>query len=133
MGTLALSPGGGTALVSLGGDLFLLDAQTGAIRETRSVGPDALVLDAAYGWNGQRIVAAEAPLGMYGTTCGTPPYDGTVTLLDPATLSPIATVADWKQWPRFTLTARRELPWPPERICFSPRLRTASRASGRSG
>jgi WD40 repeat protein len=86
----AFSPDGTTVLVSPGADLFLLDAATGAIRATRSSGQGNVVLAAGYGLGGQRIAVEESSLTGAGTTCGVHPTGGTVTILDPTNLTPIA-------------------------------------------
>ena len=85
----AFSPDGTTVLVSPGSDLFLLDAATGAIRATWSSDRATVVLAAGYGLGGQRIAVEESPLTSAGTTCGIHPTGGTVTILDPANLTPI--------------------------------------------
>ncbi len=90
-GATAFSPDGTTVLVSPGTDLFLLDAATGAIRAKRSSDRTSVVLAAGYGMGGQRIAVEESPLTGAGTTCGVHPTGGTVTILDPASLTPIGT------------------------------------------
>ncbi|MES1206723.1 MAG: WD40 repeat domain-containing protein, partial [Pseudomonadota bacterium] len=102
-GATAFSPDGTTVLISPGTDLFLLDAATGAIRGTRRSGRLSVVLAAGYGLGGQRIAVEESPLTGAGTTCGVHPTGGTVTILDPATLTPVGAPID--------LTPPGELPF----------------------
>jgi WD40 repeat protein len=91
-GGAALSPDGAAALVSPGGgDLYLLDTATGAIRVTSSQ-LSGVVLNVAYGWHGRRIALLTAPvIGM----CTYSPHGGRVTTLDPDTLAPLATPMSW--------------------------------------
>jgi WD40 repeat protein len=92
-GAAAFSPDGTAALVSPGGGLYLLDTTTGVIRATSS-GLGGVVLNAGYGWNGRRIAVLTAPLnGM----CVYSPHGGSVTILDPNTLLPIATPMIWPE------------------------------------
>jgi hypothetical protein len=93
-GGVAFSPDGASAVVSPGSDTFLLDVATGAIRATRTPTWSA-VLDVAYGWGGRRIVVSEPSLAAH---CVHTPNGGTVTVLDAATLAPIATIADLGQY-----------------------------------
>ncbi|HXU61616.1 MAG TPA: WD40 repeat domain-containing protein, partial [Polyangia bacterium] len=94
-GGAMFSPDGATVLISPGADVFLLDAATGAIRATRNQGfSDSSVIAAVNGWNGRRIVVQEAPVsGM----CVLGTVGGSVTLLDPDTLAPLATPMTWPQ------------------------------------
>jgi WD40 repeat protein len=88
-GAASFSPDGKTALVSPGADLFLFDVASGATLASR---PSSSVLQASYGWNGRRIAVLEAPIaGM----CAHGPFGGTVTILDPGTLAPLATPITW--------------------------------------
>ena len=92
-GAVAFSPDGRSAVVSPGTDLHLLDVATGTVRASYS---SAALLDAAYAWNGQRIVAADAvPDG----SCIQRPIKGAVVVLDPATLSKQATLTSWAGYP----------------------------------
>jgi WD40 repeat protein len=88
-GTAAFSPDGAHALVSPGGDLFLLDAATGNIVAARQA---EAVTGAGYGWNGRRVVVEEAGVGGM---CAAGPLGATVTILDPSNLAPLATPMSW--------------------------------------
>jgi WD40 repeat protein len=88
-GGVAFAPDGRAAVVSTGDATFLLDVASGLVRFARKA-PGA-VLDVAYGWDGRRIVVAEASLIAH---CVPHPNGGTVTVLDGATLAGIAQVAD---------------------------------------
>ena len=90
-GAAAFSPDGTVALVSPGWPLYLLDSSTGAIRATNS-DLGGVVLNAGYGWGGRRIAALAAPIaGM----CARGAFGGTVTILEPTTLLPLATPMTW--------------------------------------
>ena len=89
-GGLAFSPDGASAVVSPGASSFVLDVATGAVLALRT-SPADMVSDVAYGWGGRRIVVAE-PLAA-AQRCHEQ-SGGKVTVLDAATLAPVATVAD---------------------------------------
>jgi hypothetical protein len=88
-GAAVFSPDGAKAAVSPGSSLYLLDVGTGTLLTTRT--SDA-VLGAAYGWNGRRLVVEES--GVFGM-CAPTLANGSVTILDPSTLAPIATPISW--------------------------------------
>ena len=89
-GGLAFSPDGASAVVSTGADTFVFDVATGATLAQRP-SPADMVSDVAYAWGGRRIVVAE-PLAAAHRCHGQ--AGGKVTVLDAATLAPVATVAD---------------------------------------
>ena len=88
-GGVAFAPDGRAAVVSAGDDTFLLDVASGLVRLKRKA--RGAVLDVAYGWDGRRIVVAEASLIAH---CVHNPNGGIVTVLDAATLGEVAQVAD---------------------------------------
>ncbi len=94
-GAVAFSPDETAILISPGADLFLLDAATGSIVATRE--PEAsvgAVVTATFGLNGSRIVVEEDR-----SWCGTGQFAGSVTVLDPQTLSPLVTPLTWSGGP----------------------------------
>jgi WD40 repeat protein len=97
-GAAAFSPDGTAIAVSPGTDLYLLDAATGAIQASY---PSAALLDVAYAWNGQRIVAADAILTG---SCVRSPDGGAVVVLDPHTLAKLVTVAAWEGYSNDNVT-----------------------------
>ena len=88
-GAVTFSPDGASLAVSPGTDLYLLDAATGALRATY---PSLALLDVAYAWGGQRLVAADATLTG---SCVGRPDGGSVVVLDPVNLTKLETVASW--------------------------------------
>lgn len=134
-GGLAFAPDGATAVVSPGSDLFVLDVSTGAVVARRTNTWDA-VLDVAYGWGGRRIVVAEPSLAAH---CQHDPNGGTVTVLDPEMLAPIATLADlghygdpggWRGLPAFRASPTDDLVLVPAGIDDPPGLRAFRLSDG---
>ena len=92
-GAAAFSPDGATVLVSPGAPLYLLEIATGRILAANDQ-LGGVILDARYGWQGRRIAALVSPLsGM----CVYGPVGGSVSIVDPDTLVPIAKPMIWPQ------------------------------------
>ena len=87
-GAITFSPDSQSIAVSPGTNLYLLD-MSGAIRATYA---SAAILDVAYAWNGQRLVAADAILTG---SCIKTADGGSVVVLDPLSLAKLETVASW--------------------------------------
>jgi hypothetical protein len=87
-GAITFSPDSQSLAVSPGANLYLLDL-TGVVRASYT---SLAILDVAYAWNGQRLVAADASLTG---SCIRRPDGGSIVVLDPDSLTKLETVASW--------------------------------------
>lgn len=87
-GAITFSPDSQWIAVSPGANLYLLD-MSGTIRATYA---SLAILDVAYAWRGQRLVAADALLTG---SCIRQTVGGLVVVLDPVSLARLETVGSW--------------------------------------